>query len=57
MDVKRYSVFINGHLCGCFDELKDAEDFIFERWWLAMATIWDHQTNTEVYTEVRIQTW
>lgn len=51
---KRYSVYIADHLVAVFDELKDAQDYLQERWWITIATIWDLEKKEPVYTGIRI---
>lgn len=51
---KNYSVDIDGHTVAVFDTIEAAKEYIHSCWWLAMATIYDHEKKDIVLTEVRI---
>lgn len=54
MDLKRFSVFFNGQICGVFDTIQEARKYIDDRWGFYMATIWDNQRRCYIMTEVTI---
>lgn len=51
---KRYSVDLDGHIVAVFDTIEEAQAWLNNSWWVAMATIWDHVSSESVYTEVRL---
>lgn len=54
MNIKRYCVFLDDHIVAAFDNYKEATAYINDRWWLAIATIWDQKKRTSILTEIRI---
>ena len=53
--LKRFSVSINGLLYATFENEQDARQFIARRWGSPeIATIYDHEKQDCIYTEVRI---
>ena len=53
--LKRFSVSINGLLYAAFENEQDARQFIAQRWGSPeIATIYDHEKQDCIYTEVRI---
>ena len=51
---KRFSVDIGGRIIAVFDSLEEAMNFLDDSWWLSMATIYDHEKQRDVLTEIRI---
>ena len=56
VELKRYSVFINGRISGVFDTIEEAQAYINSRLWLlsGLATIWDNKNRSDIFTEVCI---
>lgn len=52
--LKRFSVDLDGRIVAAFDTEQEARDWIACRWWLAWASIYDHEKKEIVLTEVRI---
>ena len=53
--LKHFSVSINGLLYATFENEQEARDFIAHRWsGPEIATIYDHEKQDCIYTEVRI---
>ena len=51
---KRYSVDIGGRIVAVFDNEEEAREFVNDRWWLDMATIYDHEAREVILTEIRL---
>lgn len=54
VELKRFSVFVDGQIVAVFDTVPEAKEYIDSHWWYAMASIWDHKFNNYILTEVRI---
>lgn len=56
VEVKRYSVEINGLIMAAFDYEEDARQYIAAESgvWSSIATIYDHEAHEVIYTEIRL---
>lgn len=52
--LKRYSVDIGGRLLAAFDTEQEAREWLDARWWYSIATIYDHEKQETILTEVRL---
>lgn len=50
----RYSVDVGGHIVAVFNTEEEAREFVADRWWLSMATIYDHEQNRDIMTLIRL---
>lgn len=50
----RYSVDVGGHIVAVFNSEAEAREFVAARWWLSMATIYDHEQNRDIITLIRL---
>lgn len=51
---KRFSVDFNGVIVAAFDNEQDARDFVRKTWHNGIATVYDHEQNGVILTEVLI---
>lgn len=51
---KRYSVDLGGRTIAVFDTLEEAEAFVDSSWWITIATIYDHEQQRDIITEIRL---
>ena len=51
---KRFSVDFNGVIVAAFDNEQEARDFVRNTWHNGIATIYDHNYNSVILTEVLI---
>ena len=51
---KRFSVDFNGVIVAAFDNEQDARDFVRDTWHYGVATVYDHERNGVILTEVLI---
>ena len=54
MQLKRYSVDLDGRIVAAFDDEEAARFWLDSHWWLSVATIYDHELHKIILTEVRI---
>ena len=52
--LKRFSVDIGGHIIATFETEAESLAFIDSRWWCPISSIYDHEKNEVIYTEVNL---
>ena len=52
--IKRFSVDLDGRIVAAFDTVQECELWIDSHWWIAWASIYDHENREPVETWGRI---
>ena len=51
---KRYTVQLDCHIVAAFDTIEEAAEWVWDHWWISMATIYDLEQQRLIDTFVRI---
>ena len=54
IDLKRFSVFLDGQIAAVFETVPECKKYIDDRWGFYIATIWDNKSRKYILTEIKI---